>query len=241
MMLQCLQLHGNIATRTTVIKGKRNMQLSLLPHTQSEEFTSDDYETPCNVARAMASLVREDEQHILEPFAGTGQIAQFLPNNVLCNEIKHSRFLKGLNRTGLSWINEDFFQPQSMTIGESYDLIISNPPWSLSMDAVERSLELIHSNGRILFLMPLDWNCSQQRSRRWMSLDAHIRHVYRIPKRIDYLVDGIPCSQMIKTRNGEPVFKPSGKPEMMSGRQCYDAVFDIRPGKYGETSTFLNI
>ena len=94
---------------------------------------------------------------------------------------------------------------------------------------------------RLLFLMPLDWNCAQSRAKVWDKLDAHIHHVYRIPKRVDYLINGVPCSKTPKKLdNGKDMINAlSRKPKMMSGRQCYDAVFDIRLGKENPSTTFL--
>jgi hypothetical protein len=94
-------------------------------------------------------------------------------------------------------------------------------------------------NSRLLFLMPLDWNCAQSRAKVWESLDAHIHHIYPVSTRIDYLKNGIPMSKCQKTINGVPQFDKNGKPIRNSGRQCYDAVFDIRLGKAQSASTLI--
>ena len=210
----------------------------------SDDFTPDDYETPDRIARSMANLVTPTDKCILEPFAGTGQIAKFLPSDrdVICNEIKRSRFSQGTNSAASGkWLNEDYFASPSLP-NSHYDLIISNPPFSLCLEAIERSLLLLNSantEARIIFLMPLDWNCSMARAATWRQLNAHISHVYRIPERIDYLMNGIPCSRTQKVKDGVPVIKPSGKPELMSGRQCYDAVFVIQPGRENPATSYL--
>lgn len=208
--------------------------------TVSDDFTNDDYETPNWLAAAMANLVIPTDKRILEPFAGSGQIARYLPSDrsIECVEIKYSRFLQGKdNALFATWVNGNFFNNTS-TWG--YDLIISNPPFSLCVEAVAKSLELLNDspNSRLLFLMPLDWNCSQSRAKAWECLDAHIHHVYPIADRVDYLKDGIPMSKCQKVLNGVPQFK-NGKPVMNSGRQCYDAVFDIRPKYLGSVQTLI--
>ena len=219
-------------------------QLTLFDTQQvSEDFTSDDYGTPDHIAKAIAGLILPTDGTILEPFAGTGQIAKYIPGGryLVCNEIKSSRCKQGAKKVKANfWLNEDFFA--DAFVEDCFDLIVSNPPFSLCLEAIARSLTLLNSNNpnsRILFLMPLDWNCSKARAEQFNNLDAHIHHVYRIPERIDYLMNGIPCSRTQKVKDGVPVFKPSGKPEMMSGRQCYDAVFDIRPGKTEASTTYL--
>jgi hypothetical protein len=208
--------------------------------TVCDDFTNDDYETPNWLSKAMANLVLPTDREILEPFAGSGQIAKYLPGDRLieCVEIKYSRFLQGKEKAKLAtWVNGNFFNDVSSSY---FDLIITNPPFSLCVEAVAKSLELLNdrTNSRLLFLMPLDWNCSQSRAKAWDVLDAHIHHIYPIADRIDYLKDGIPMSKQQKIVNGVPQFK-SGKPVMNSGRQCYDAVFDIRLGKSRSASTLI--
>jgi hypothetical protein len=204
------------------------------------DFTNDDYETPDWLAVAMSRLVLPTDKQILEPFAGSGQIAKYLPGDrsIECAEIKYSRFLQGKNNAPFAtWVNGDFFKDVSIW---GCDLIITNPPFSLCIEAVAKSLRLLNDspNSRLLFLMPLDWNCSQARSKAWDALDAHICHIYPIADRIDYLKEGIPMSKCQKIINGVSQFK-NGKPVMNSGRQCYDAVFDIRLGKDCSASTLI--
>jgi hypothetical protein len=218
-----------------------------------EEFTNDDYETPDKEAKAIASLVLPTDKNILEPFAGSGQIVKYLPSdrNIDAVEIKPSRARKILewndrrNRGLVVWEGMDFFE--TFTIKGNlrvYDLVVTNPPFSLCMEAIAHSLKLLNPDNptaRLLFLMPLDWNCAQSRAKVWNELDAHIHHVYRIPKRVDYLINGVPCSKTPKKLdNGKDMINAlSRKPKMMSGRQCYDAVFDIRLGKENPSTTFL--
>lgn len=208
-------------------------QLTLFPGVATDDFTNDDYETPNWLSKAMANLVLPTDREILEPFAGSGQIAKYLPSDRLveCVEIKYSRFLEGKEKAKTAtWINGNFFNDVSSS--SYFDLIITNPPFSRCVEAVAKSLELLNDspNSRLLFLMPLDWNCSQRRAKAWESLDAHIHHIYPITDRVDYFKDGIPMSKQQKMLNGVPQFK-NGKPVMNSGRQCYDALFDIRLGK----------
>jgi hypothetical protein len=239
--------------------GQNDMN-QLLSIRSVEEFTSDDYETPDKEAQAIASLVLPTDKNILEPFAGSGQIVKYLPSDRILDvvELKRSRYMQLIKLKNHCFAyNGSFFD---FMHGNDYDLIITNPPFSLCMEAISHSLKLLNPDNptaRLLFLMPLDWNCAQSRAKIWNELDAHIHHVYRIPKRVDYLINGVPCSKTQKVdKDGKPVFKTrkatkieNGKkvtdiiqtdiPEMMSGRQCYDAIFDIRLGKENSSTTFL--
>jgi hypothetical protein len=204
------------------------------------EKIMEDYETPDWLSKVMSSLTLPTDREILEPFAGSGQIAKYLPSDRLieCIEIKYPRFLEGKNNASYAtWLNGNFFNDISKW---GCDLIITNPPFSVCVEAIAKSLELLNDchNSRLLFLMPLDWNCSQKRAKDWGALNAHIHHVYPIADRVDYLKDGIFMSKKQKIVNGVPQFK-KGKPVMNSGRQCYDAVFDIRKGKKDLAQTLI--
>jgi Methyltransferase small domain len=187
-------------------------QLSLLSF-EENNWTSDDWQTPDSIAIALSKLVRPTDASILEPCAGTGQISKFLPQDrrVFSIEISPSRYeLLKINAPHSRCLKGDFFKDTSP---RRYDLIISNPPFSRCVEFVERSLNILNlqnAEARILFLLPIDWNCSKSRARAWKNLDAHIHCEYRIEGRVAFL-DG----------NGVP----------QSKRQVCDAVFDIRPGR----------
>lgn len=216
-----------------------------------ESFTNDDYETPDKEAQAIASLVLPTDINICEPFAGSGQIVKYLPSDrsIDAVEIKLSRARKILewndrrNRNLVVWEGMNFFE--TFTIKGNlrvYDLVITNPPFSLCMEAIAHSLKLLNPDNptaRLLFLIPLDTFSSQARSEKLKSMDAHIHHTHLIPKRVDYLKDGEAMSKCQKNKDGVPQFDKNGKPIMNSGRQCYDAVFDIRLGKENPSTTFL--
>ncbi len=160
------------------------------------------------------------------PIRSQGGMCFFCPFKKVCDSLDRGE------------INGDFFKDVSIW---GCDLIITNPPFSLCIEAVAKSLRLLNNspNSRLLFLMPLDWNCSQGRAKAWEFLDAHIRHIYPIADRVDYLKEGIPMSKCQKIIQGVPQFK-NRKPVMNSGRQCYDAVFDIRLGKQNSASTLIH-
>ena len=198
------------------------IQPSYLPGFEPDvnEWTNDDWETPNPIAQQMGALVRDEELDVLEPAAGTGQIVRFIPWRMrripVAVELKPSRTNVGRERCHwAAWIQSDFFQWRSNT---EFDLIITNPPFSLRMEFIAHSLSMLKPDGRLLFLMPIDFNCGLKAGNRWKQLDCHIHHQYVAQSRIAYL-------------------NSKGKPQ--SGRQIYDVVFDIRRGKEGGVSSFL--
>ena len=176
---------------------------------------SDLYDTPDNIARAMAELVYGE---ILEPAAGLGAIAKHLPIGSSCIEVDYERYKVGREVAQLChWRCMDFLDTSVTT--QAFDTIITNPPFSKLLDFIEVGLQRIKPSGQLVYLMPLSWRASKGRAKRWEALDAHIHQELLIPGRVDYLTDGLPMSQQLRS---------DGKRN--SGRQESDAVFIIKPG-----------
>ena len=201
-------------------------QLNLIDFAEyvSDEWCSDDWETPDPVARYMASLVKPTDNRILEPAAGTGQIVKYLPEsrwiNLIANEINPSRFTQGLkNAPDAYWMCSDFpmwLNPDSQyLIEDGFDLIITNPPFSKAIEFIEHSLQLLDCNNpeaRLIYLLPCDFFQSQGRAKQFAELDCRIYQRHSIVGRVAYLKNGVPFDQ----------------------RQIYDCVYEIRPGKVGD-------
>ena len=184
-------------------------QLSLFGESL-DEWTNDDWETPNDEAKAMAELTKRYEVDILEPAAGSGQIVQFIPpdecRNVTALELKPSRVKTGRDRCpNATWFQGDYLKHE---FDGKFDLIITNPPFLLRMEYIERSLLLLKPKGRLLFLMPIDFYCGLKGD-IWKSLGCRIDDQWTIQNRVSYL-----------NKNGTP----------QPGRRVYDAVFDIRVG-----------
>ena len=215
-------------------------------------FNKNDYETPDNIAKAMAKLILPTDRYILEPCAGTGQVVKQFINiylspgcnikQVMSNEINSIRYQKLKKSIPPLFYakNYDFLEAEIEYKGE-WDLIITNPPFDYALEFIAKSLTLLNDKpeSRILFLLPIDTFSSQGRAKQLQELDCHISKIHIIPGRIDYLKNGVPMSKCQKEIDGVPQFK-NGKPVMCSGRQVSDAVFEIKKGK-GENFTFLNV
>lgn len=151
-------------------------QISLFPLQNLEtDFSADDWETPSDVASSMAALVKTSDRRVLEPAAGSGQIAQFLPPGSLCCEIKPHRVALGKHiAPQCHWLQADFFSlnleslPLSdiEQLSQGYDLIITNPPFSHCIEFLQQGLKLLNRNNlqvRLLYLLPVDFCSSVER------------------------------------------------------------------------------
>jgi hypothetical protein len=180
-------------------------------------WCTDDWETPPEIARKMAGLV-EVYERVLEPAAGRGKIVSYLPGRITAIELNPQRVLDGqtYNREA-HWINNNFLLLPPKT---EFDVVITNPPFSLALEFIERSLLWLNPdnpNARLLYLLPGDIFASQARCDAFEALDCHIHHRYRIRGRVGYIREGVVFDQ----------------------RQVYDCVYCIKPGKQGATETVL--
>jgi SAM-dependent methyltransferase len=185
-----------------------------------DDWTNDDWQTPSDEAAAIATLIQSTELRILDPAAGMGQLLKPIPHvqgrSLTAIELKPGRVKEGKERCpSVRWRQGSFLD---MPVGEPFDLILANPPFSLRMDFIRQSLIHLAPSGRLLFLMPIDFNCGKGMGNIWKSLDCHIFHQYSFQHRVAYL-------------------DASGTPQ--KGRQIYDAVFDIRPGRSAGAVSFL--
>lgn len=193
-----------------------NKALAALDQAQDDDDDWDKnlWETPDNIAKAIANLLR-DGLSICEPVAGTGQIARAIVSHfeekgweyeLTAIEILKDRAAKLEDNRYFS-IDADFLEFDFGS--EKFDVVVTNPPFDKGLDILKKSLSLLNISGRCLFLLPIAYFQTQERAKQFAGMGAYIHRVYPIVGRVAYLKNGIP----------------------ESGRQCEDAVFDIRKGK----------
>lgn len=177
-----------------------------------EVWNKNLWETPSHIANSMAGLIKPHETDLLEPFAGTGQIikalAQLSGKTIDAVEFGASRAAAIPTDGGVSVCRADYL---SWVAPRQYDVIVTNPPFDLGIEGIEKSLTLLKTGGRMLFLLPCAFFHTKERAQHFKSLDAYIHRQYVIVGRIAYL------------KHGQPV----------SGRQCDDSIFDVRRSSDG--------
>lgn len=107
---------------------KKQVELTMKSHSDKQEF--ELFETPKALACIMVSLAAVQlYETVLEPSAGRGAIAQYIPMHhidVIELEPTNRAFLKS---EGYNVVGEDF-----LFFNERYDVIIANPPFENQQD-----------------------------------------------------------------------------------------------------------
>lgn len=192
--------------------------------TVQDDWCADDWETPDQVAKFMASLLTRDDYLVVEPSAGTGQIAKYLPNTTICTDVNRPRCEAGATiAPHCYWACADWLDPDvidsviapyyywlcgdGLVLGEGgIDCIIGNPPFSLGIEFLAVSAQRLADKGRILFLLPSEYFQSQARAIALQKTGLVITHQWAIAGRVGYLKQG----------------------EVFNQRQCYDSVFEFK-------------
>lgn len=157
-------------------------------NTGHSRHADDFYATPgwCTSA-LLHQLVIRPNLAVLEPAAGEGAIVRELlklgvPLNITAVELdpKRSTIVGALCRTHrtdfLRWAPQDKF-----------DLIITNPPFAMSMEFVEASLRLLGADGVCAMLLRLNWLASMKRAR---FLQTYCPDVFVLPRRPSFTGGG---------------------------------------------------
>jgi hypothetical protein len=186
-------------------------------------WCSDDWETPPQVARYMAQIALRrtegagsENLRWLEPSAGKGNIAQYLPNGTVCVESNPLRHLVGAVPYQ-KWICGDFLAYAASGRAGKFDMIVGNPPFSLGCEFIAACAGLLTDNGRILFLLPTDYFQASGRAKAFRRSGLCITHKWEIVGRVGYEQEGIACD----------------------GRQCNDSVFELRLSSFWEGNISL--
>lgn len=152
----------------------------------TERLDQDAYETPVWVVRTLLQNVALPGGRWLEPCAGDGAIIRavngFVPSiSWTAYEIRPGCGASLANLIG--WTNvaiADFLDVQPKRIG-GYDVILTNPPFSLAAEFVNACLPLSNC---VVFLQRLNFLGGASRAPFWRS---HMPDVYVLPNRPSFV------------------------------------------------------
>lgn len=159
---------------------------------------NDYYATPFNATEALLNALNESGDTlsgdlILEPSAGEGHIVKVLKdfypyNEIVANDIAYRSSRLGIDvNGGIDFLN---YEPH-----RKYDTIITNPPFALAQEFIEKALTL--TNRRVIMFAKIQ--LLEGDKRRKMFDNSPLKYVYVFSKRVNPLRNGEATDE-----NGKP-------------------------------------
>ena len=188
-------------------------------------WNTDNWETPEWLANQVAEIAWTRRplriNRIIEPFAGNGNIVVALRKEfgvkIWANEIDTDRFKNGSEFSDVTWTNADFLRLGDGRLN-AHDLIVTNPPFSLTSDAIEYIFSRNNTVGAAMLLLPIDFFCSKGRNARLKQFNKCF---------IDEIIPIVGCVAYIK------------EGEECKNRQIYDALYILKPGHFSTGMSFI--
>ena len=156
-----------------------------------ERRTNDFYTTPPETVRALLDNFDgiSSADRILVPSAGNGQIIRVLREYGYDNRIDAVE-LRPEEQATLETLADivtigSFFDYNP---GLGYDVIIGNPPYSMALEFINKSLELLHPGGLLIFLLRTNFLESEKRFKWWQ--EHPISGLYTLHKRPSFTGHG---------------------------------------------------
>ena len=131
----------------------------------------DHYDTPKYTIQSLLD-VHSIRYPVLEPCAGNLAISNMLTEGVVytndINELSPAkRNVDYLDKTGFRFFG--------------YKTIITNPPFNIAQQIIERALEDVHEGGEVIMLLRLNFLGANIRKQFWQ--DVPLKHIYVLSKR----------------------------------------------------------
>ena len=159
--------------------------------TTRERVKDDYYATPYDSTRALLDNVKF-YGNFLEPCVGGGHIAeiikQYYPNEVLYAMDLVDRGYP--NTLQADYLNYDF-------INQKFDNIITNPPYSLAQEFLEKSMNILSDAGKIAMFLKIQF--LEGAKRRELFKKYPPKYIYVFSKRQNPWRNGSPIDE-----NGKP-------------------------------------
>lgn len=173
-----------------------------------ERKAYDFYATPPETIRSFLANFDgiSSGDRILEPSAGNGQIIKVLRESGYDNRIDAVE-LRPEERATLEALADNvtigsFFDYDP---GYGYDVIIGNPPYSMALEFINKSLELLHPGGLLIFLLRTNFLESEKRFKWWQ--EHPLSGLYTLHKRPSFTgrgTDATSYSWFVWERGGGP-------------------------------------
>ena len=174
----------------------------------SKRIESDFYPTPTETIDIFLKHYEiGKELTILEPCAGNGNIVESLKKigckNIDAVEIRREELENLVDKVGIGHVAIcDFLTMNNKFLLDKYDIIITNPPYNLAQEFVEKSLEVIKPGGTVIMLLRTNFLESKKRFSFWQK--NKLNGLYVLSKRPSFTgkgTDATSYSWFIWTKN----------------------------------------
>lgn len=150
---------------------------------------NDFYATDPKSTRALLDIVKFDGETFLEPCCGEGHIAkvikEYYPNaKITAFDIVDRGYGKG---------GVDFLTYKTE---EKFDNVITNPPYSLAQEFIEKSLDLVNENGKVAMFLKIQF--LEGTKRKEFFDKAPLKYVYVFRARQSPWMNGNPTNEQGK-------------------------------------------
>ena len=151
-----------------------------------DSHISDYYVTPINCIRDFFNAWIEDMRDVeeflsikhnlfLDPCSGGDENHPMSYPKFIEKELGGKVDTLDIRETSLAEKKEDFLKFK----GGEYDIVITNPPFNIAREIIEKSFEVVREGGYVIMLLRLNFFGSKQRKAFWdmyMPLYAYIHH-----------------------------------------------------------------
>lgn len=151
--------------------------------TTRDRVENDFYATPFNATEAILNKVKLNGS-ILEPAAGQGHISKILKDYYPYNEIISTDLIQREERFGISIQGGIDFLTYSFN--RKFDNIITNPPFNLAQEFIEKALTL--SNDKVIMFAKIQ--LLEGSKRRELFDSSPLKYIYVFTKRVNPLRNG---------------------------------------------------
>lgn len=155
----------------------------------AERKPSDFYATPIEVIENLLHNYNLPNGNILEPSAGNGNIVSAIKNMdksrlVTALELREEEY-NNLTQIADEVITQNYLEWDT---NRKFDVIIGNPPYSLALEFVNKSLELLSDQGVLIFLLRTAFLESKSRYEFWQN--NQLSGLYTLSKRPSFTGKG---------------------------------------------------
>lgn len=153
---------------------------------------NDYYATNPKAVEMLLTNYIFDASTILEPCVGEGHIA-----NVINNFFINKREITGIDLVDRGYPNTIVADFLTYETDKKWEGIISNPPYSLAMEFIEKGMELLEDNGQMAMFLKIQFLEGAKRKEFFEKYPPKYIYVFR--------------NRMATWNNGQPVDPKTGK------------------------------